>query len=72
MTHSATAQTPAPSTPPTMVWTDALNTGDDRMDDTHREFMDMINQILATPEDEQLPVYKAFLDHTVEHFAHHR
>ena len=52
-----------------MVWTDALNTGDDRMDDTHREFMDMINQILVTPEDEQLPVYKAFLDHTVEHFA---
>lgn len=52
-----------------MAWTDSLHTGDSRMDETHQEFVDMINQILATPEDEQLPVYKAFLDHTVEHFA---
>jgi hemerythrin-like metal-binding protein len=52
-----------------MPWTDALNTGDARTDETHREFTDLINQILTTPEEEQLPVYKAFLAHTVEHFA---
>ncbi len=52
-----------------MPWTDSLNTGDARMDETHQEFVDMINKILATPEDEQLPVYKEFLAHTVEHFA---
>uniref|UniRef100_UPI0033426F17 bacteriohemerythrin n=1 Tax=Limnohabitans sp. TaxID=1907725 RepID=UPI0033426F17 len=55
--------------PAAMVWTDSLNTGDARMDDTHHEFMAMVNQILATPEEEQLPVYQAFLKHTVEHFA---
>ena len=57
------------STPTLMPWTDSLHTGDARMDETHQEFVDMINQILATPEDQQLPVYKAFLNHTVEHFA---
>ena len=30
-----------------MVWTDSLHTGDVRMDETHREFTDMINLILA-------------------------
>lgn len=52
-----------------MPWTDSLRTGDARMDETHQEFVDMINQILAIPEDQQLPVYKAFLKHTVEHFS---
>jgi hemerythrin len=65
MTTTATLAT----APTLMPWTDALHTGDTRMDETHQEFVDMINQILATPEDQQLPVYKAFLDHTVEHFA---
>jgi hemerythrin-like metal-binding protein len=66
MTH--TVQLPE-TTPKLMPWTDALNTGDARTDETHREFTDLVNQILSTPEDEQLPVYKAFLAHTVEHFA---
>jgi hemerythrin-like metal-binding protein len=63
-----TTATPA-AAPTLMPWTDSLHTGDTRMDETHQEFVDMINQILATPEDQQLPVYKAFLNHTVEHFA---
>ena len=57
------------SAPTLMPWTDSLHTGDARMDETHQEFVAMINQILATPEDQQLPLYKAFLNHTVEHFA---
>ena len=65
MTTTATHAT----APTLMPWTDSLHTGDARMDETHQEFVDMINQILATPEDQQLPVYKAFLNHTVEHFA---
>ena len=63
---SSVAHTHMPSV---MAWTDSLDTGDARMDETHQEFVDMINQILATPEDAQLPVYKKFLAHTVEHFA---
>ena len=66
MSHTANVIAAAPNL---MPWTDSLNTGDARMDETHREFTDMINQILATPEDQQLPVYKVFLSHTVEHFA---
>jgi hemerythrin len=64
-------QPPAPVSfaPFNMVWSNALNTGDARIDATHQEFVVMINQILATPEDEQLPIYQAFLAHTVEHFA---
>lgn len=71
MSHTATAANATSATPTMapMAWTDSLNTGDARMDETHQEFVDMINQILGTPEDQQLPLYKAFLDHTVEHFA---
>ena len=65
----STTTSAATSMPSPMAWTDSLHTGDARMDETHQEFVDMINQILATPEDQQLPVYKAFLNHTVEHFA---
>jgi len=52
-----------------LPWTESLLTGDARMDDTHREFTDRLNQILATPQDQQMPLYLAFLEHTVEHFA---
>lgn len=65
MTTTATLTT----APTLMPWTVSLHTGDARMDETHQEFVDMINQILATPQDQQLPVYKAFLSHTAEHFA---
>ena len=52
-----------------LTWSNDLQTGDSRMDDTHEEFVTMLNQLLATPQDQQLPLYKAFLSHTVEHFA---
>ena len=52
-----------------MLWTDTLSTGDARMDETHHEFIEQINQLLATPEDQQLALYRDFLDHTVAHFA---
>ncbi len=50
-------------------WTPALFLGDARMDDTHEEFVTLLNQLLVTPPDKQLPLYRAFTDHTVEHFA---
>ena len=52
-----------------LPWTASLQTGDARMDHTHQEFVDMLNQLLATPQDQQLPLYRAFLSHTAEHFA---
>jgi hemerythrin-like metal-binding protein len=50
-------------------WTPQLLTGDSRMDDTHEEFVEMLNHLLATPQDQQLPLYREFVAHTVEHFA---
>lgn len=52
-----------------LVWSEQLAVGDARMDDTHAEFVDQLNALLATPVAKQLPLYRAFLDHTVEHFA---
>ena len=39
------------------------------MDHTHAEFVELLNQLLTTPADLQLPLYQAFLAHTVDHFA---
>ncbi len=57
--------TPAQGLP----WTSSLLTGDARLDHTHEEFAQMLNALLATPQDQQLPLYRQFLLHTVEHFA---
>jgi len=50
-------------------WTDSLNTGDARMDDTHQEFVTMLNELLRMPPERQLPLYRDFIEHTVDHFA---
>ena len=50
-------------------WTAELSVGDARMDDTHEEFVSMLNQLLASPPNEQLPLYRSFIEHTVAHFA---
>jgi hemerythrin-like metal-binding protein len=65
--------TPTPATAATsladgLTWAPSLQTGDPRMDDTHEEFVTMLNQLLATPMRDQLPLYREFLAHTVAHF----
>ena len=62
-------QTATPAAPATIDWTAALSVGDARMDDTHEEFVSMLNQLMASPTAQQLPLYRAFIEHTVEHFA---
>lgn len=52
-----------------LAWSDQLQVGDTRMDETHAEFVEQLNALLATPQDQQLPLYREFLAHTVEHFA---
>jgi hemerythrin len=39
------------------------------MDDTHQEFVTLLNELLKTPPERQLPLYRAFIEHTVAHFA---
>jgi hypothetical protein len=41
---SSVAHTQMPSV---MAWTDSLHTGDARMDETHQEFVDMINEVVV-------------------------
>ena len=68
MDTTATPEAPT-TTANGLHWTPQLHTGDHRMDDTHEEFVDMLNRLLATPPAEQLPLYREFVAHTVEHFA---
>ena len=65
-TDSTTLTAPASAS---LAWSEQLAVGDARMDETHAEFVDQLNTLLATPVDQQLPLYRAFVDHTVEHFA---
>jgi hemerythrin len=69
MSHTpSNAQEMAPASSG-LQWSPGLHTGDARMDHTHEEFVTQLNQLLATPQDQQLPLYREFLAHTVEHFA---
>jgi len=63
--HADTAASPAMG----FEWTEKLLTGDARMDQTHQEFADQLAELLATPAADQLPLYEAFVAHTVAHFA---
>ncbi len=51
-----------------MEWTDGLVLGHDRMDDTHREFVDQLNALGEAGDDEMLACFDAFYAHTVAHF----
>ena len=50
-------------------WSDQLELGYERMDETHREFVAQLNALHEAPEEEFLPRLDAFIEHTVEHFG---
>ncbi|MDT8991874.1 hemerythrin domain-containing protein [Curvibacter sp. APW13] len=51
-----------------MQWSDDYLLNNSTMDDTHREFVDLLNAVLAAPEHELLRHWEALVDHTQEHF----
>lgn len=51
-----------------MEWTDKLALGLGPMDDTHQEFVDAYNRLVAASGEAQLIEMDAFIAHTVEHF----
>lgn len=57
------------STATGLAWNEELQTGDDKMDETHEEFVDMLNHIVTLPRDQMLEPYRRFVEHTREHFA---
>ena len=54
---NTTATPDAPATTTGLTWAPALSVGDARMDETHEEFVTVLNQLLGTPQAEQLPLY---------------
>jgi hemerythrin len=66
---STTQSSPTQAPQYDLSWGEALVTGDARMDATHEEFVDMLKAIKALPHEQQLEPYRAFYQHTVDHFA---
>lgn len=52
-----------------LEWTEALNLGVERMDATHREFVDQLNALAEAADGALLAGLDAFIAHTEQHFA---
>ena len=52
-----------------LEWNDRLELGDPAMDDTHREFVDLLNQLSDSDDADFIGRLDRLLDHTVAHFA---
>ena len=52
-----------------MQWTDAFLLGYDAMDETHREFVDVVNRLLTCADSELASAMRAFIIHAEAHFG---
>jgi hemerythrin-like metal-binding protein len=52
-----------------LQWSDALDLGHDVMDDTHREFVELLNRLASAPEADLLACLDEFIAHTETHFG---
>lgn len=52
-----------------LQWSDALLLDLPMMDDTHREFVELLGAVADAPDDRLLEAWAALVDHTSEHFA---
>ncbi|MFL6580112.1 MAG: hemerythrin domain-containing protein [Burkholderiales bacterium] len=59
----------ATKTMPVMEWNDALVLDKGIMDDTHREFIDLLNRLADAADKDMLQALDEFISHTQEHFA---
>ncbi|MFM7800650.1 MAG: hemerythrin domain-containing protein, partial [Limnohabitans sp.] len=62
-------QTPTLDEQPTLTWSDDLLTNMDKMDQTHREFVDLLAATELAPEDQLIASYKHLIEHTEDHFS---
>jgi hemerythrin len=53
----------------TLDWNSELELGDDRIDETHREFVEMVNAVGSASDDQMLAMVDALIAHTEEHFG---
>ena len=54
---------------PLLEWSADLVLDENTMDDTHREFVDLLNRVGAASEDELLASLDEFITHTEAHFG---
>ena len=54
---------------PVMEWNESLALDKGVMDDTHREFIELLNQLADAADDDVLGVLDLFILHTEAHFA---
>ena len=52
-----------------MEWNETLVLDQGLMDDTHREFIELLNRLGDAPDETMLSVLDEFIKHTEEHFA---
>ena len=52
-----------------LQWSDALSLDLPAMDDTHREFVDLLALVAKASDDELMPAWRELIDHTDDHFA---
>lgn len=54
---------------PLLKWSSELSVDQSTMDDTHREFVDLLNRVGASSEDDLLASLDEFIKHTEAHFS---
>lgn len=54
---------------PVLEWSDALALDLPQMDDTHREFVDLLAAVDAAGDDTLLPAWQVLIEHTEQHFG---
>ncbi|TXH81108.1 hemerythrin domain-containing protein [Thauera aminoaromatica] len=52
-----------------LQWTDAFLLGYEPMDDTHREFVEIVDRLLTCPDAEMAGLLQAFITHAEAHFG---
>jgi hemerythrin-like metal-binding protein len=52
-----------------LVWSDALSLSMPVMDETHREFVELLALVQASDDAQLLPRWQALIDHTDDHFG---
>ncbi len=53
----------------TLQWSEDLELGLSYMDDTHREFVDLLAQVASAPEAQLLDLWQHVIAHTEDHFG---
>ena len=54
---------------PQLEWSDALSLDLPVMDDTHREFVDLLARVSQASDEALLPAWRQLIDHTDDHFS---